>query len=137
MPNDRDSHAPMNPAPDGGELPSAWPPFTDAATHAAPQATRALVDGLGVYTASAGSPFLTAPLPSNGASGSPQSRSTDPPDTLSDQLRELREPLERKVQGVPLRLRLSEEEVSGLVTAVLDLMARHLRLASSPTRREY
>lgn len=126
----------MNPAPDGEELPSAWPPRIDAA-HAPPQATRALVDGLGVYTASAGSPFLTAPLRSNGASGSPESKVTDPPDTLDDQLRDLREPLERTVQGVPLRLRLSEEEVSGLVTAVLDLIAHHLRLASGPARRDY
>lgn len=114
MPNDRDWHPVLNPATDRVAAPPSGP------------ATWALADGVGIYSAPAGSPFLTAPLPSNRASGSPDPISADLAGTPGDQLRALREPLRREVQGVPLRSRLSEEEISGLVTAALDVIARHL-----------
>jgi hypothetical protein len=124
MPNDRDPHPSLNPATES--LPPAMPSAATAASDT--PVTWALADGLGVYTASPGSPFLTAPLPLNGASGSPKSTANHVTERRGDQLGELRELLRRQVQGVPLRFKLSEDEISRLVTAMLDLIARHLRI---------
>lgn len=137
MPNESDPRALMNRPPDGEELHSFRPPSTEPARHTASQETRALVDGVGVYTVSPSSPFLTAPVASSAVSVDPQSAAIEPPDILADQLRDLTEPLRRQLQGVPLRRRLSEEEVSGLVTAVLDLIARHLPVVRAPVRRTH
>jgi hypothetical protein len=136
MPDDADHRAAMNPPPEGGDLHSFRSP-TEPAHNGVPQATRALVDGVGVYTASLTSPFLTAPTASNGALVGPESPAIDPPDILADQLQELREPLRRQVLTLPLRLRLSEEEVSGLVRAVLDVVARHLSIAYAEAHRTH
>lgn len=125
MPNDRDLD--LNSTPDQAAVPPSWPPRADSASGSAP-VTWALVDGLGVYTASAGSPFLTAPPPPSGAPSAPEPTVGDGTDTVGYELRELREPLRCQVQGVALRCRLSEAEISGLVTAVLELIARHLRI---------
>ena len=132
MPNDGDPHVISNPATDPGRLPSPWPPSADAVTGATP-VTWALVDGVGVYTATAGSPFLTAPLPGDGVPGSPGPTLNESTDTVGHALRQLTEPLRRQVQSVAERFRLSEEEISGLVAAVLDLIARHLRMGRDRT----
>lgn len=134
MPNDNDPRALVNRLPDGEELHSSRPPSTEPACHTASQATRALVDGVGVYTASPSSPFLTAP---SAASVNPESAAVDPPRIPANNLRDLTEPLRQQLQRFPLRRRLSEEEVSGLVTAVLDLIARHLLIACAPARRNH
>lgn len=94
-----------------------------------PQETRALVDGVGVYTASQTSPFLTAPSVSSTDAVISRGLNIGEPDVVGDQLRDLREPLRRQMQAFPLRLRLSEDELSGLVSAVLDLISRHLPFA--------
>jgi hypothetical protein len=94
---------------------------------------QALADGAVVYTASLTSPFLTAPP----ASKSSSQGAIDPPVILVDELRHLTEPLRRQVQAVPLRLTLTEEEVSGLVAAVLDLIARHLPIGGTRARRKH
>jgi hypothetical protein len=135
MPNDSDPRALVNRPPDGEELHFFRPPSTEPACTTASQETRALVDGIGVYTVSPNSPFLTAPVASRDSSVNPESAAIDAPGIPADQLRDLTEPLRRQLKGVPLRRRLSEEEVSRLVTAVLDLIARHLRIACAPARR--
>jgi hypothetical protein len=127
MPNDGDPQATSNPATDVGRLPSPWPPSANAVTDPTP-VTWALVDGIGVYTASAGSPFLTAPLPADGVSGNSGTMLNESSDAFGYELRQLADPLRRQVQSVSMRFRLSEEETSGLVAAVLDLIARHLRM---------
>lgn len=133
MPND--SHPPaVNRPPDEEESHSFRPPSAEPACNTAWQETRALVDGVGVYTASPGSPFLTAPVASRAAPVDAEPTAIHP-HIPADQLRDLTEPLRQRLQGFPLRRRLSEEEVSGLVTAVLDLIARHLFIACAPTRR--
>lgn len=94
-----------------------------------PPETRALVDGIGVYTASCHSPFLTAPAasPTSVASDSVPNEAAG---TSRGRLADLEEPLRRQIRALPLRSKVSEEEVSGLVAAVLSLIARHLPLAS-------
>lgn len=127
MPNDGEPQVTSNPATDPGRLPSPWPPSANAVTDATP-VTWALVDGVGVYTASAGSPFLTAPLPADAATGSTGPTLNESTDSIGYELWQLTEPLRRQIQSVSIRFRLSEEEISGLVAAVLDLIARHLRM---------
>lgn len=138
MPSGRDPQAPVTSAPDGAASGETELPFSDPASYPVPQMTRALVDGVGVYDALGGSPFLTAPLLSTAVAdpGDPRvSPAVDGADPVEQQLRHLREPLRRQVQGVPLRLRLSEAEVSGLVTAILELIARHIPAAHAEAHR--
>jgi hypothetical protein len=137
MPNGDDPCALVSRLPDGEEMHSSPPPSTEPACQTASQETRALVDGVGVYTASPSSPFLTAPVASTAASVNPESAAIDPPVIPANKLRDLTEPLRQQLQRFPLRRRLSEEEVSGLVSAVLDLIARHLRIACAPARRNH
>lgn len=134
MPDDSDSRPVMNPPPDGEDLRSFLPPSAETTCRPASQETRALVDGVGVYTASPSSPFLTAPLGAKGPSPGPESAATDPSHIVADQLTE---PLRRHVQGLPLRLRLSEEELAGLIAAVLDVVARHVPIAYAEARRKH
>ena len=120
----------------GGDDDHSFRPLApDAGCHAAPRGTRALVDGIGVYTASPTSPFLTAPPAVTAASGNAKFSVDTPSDVVADELLELAEPLRQQVRALPLRLKLSEEEVSGLVVAMLDVVARHLRIAYAKVRR--
>jgi hypothetical protein len=138
MPNGDDPCALVSRVPDGEEMHSSLPPSTEPACHTASQETRALVDGVGVYTACPSSPFLTAPVASTAASVNPESAAIDDSPVIpANKVRDLTEPLRQQLQRFPLRRRLSEEEVSGLVSAVLDLIARHLHIACAPTRRNH
>jgi hypothetical protein len=100
-----------------------------------PPDTRALVDGIGVYTASSNSPFLTVPTGASVSSAGVELVSNDPA-TPRGRLHHLEEPLRRQISALPLRPRVSEEEVSGLVAAVLELIAQHIPPASdaAPTK---
>ncbi len=137
MPNDSDPPALVNPPPNEEEVRFFAPPSSERPLHTGALETRALVDGVGVYIAPPSSPFLTAPTPSNAASLGPESTAIDAPDILADHLRDLRAPLRRQLQGFPLRLRLSEEEVSGLVKAVLHVIELYLPIAYAPARRKH
>lgn len=137
MPSDDDSHGVMDQPPDGEDLQSAGLPATGAAHMAQPKPLQALADGAGVYTASSSSPFLTAPPIAHAASLTPASDGIDGPVILVDELHHLTEPLRRQVRAVPLRLRLTEDEVSGLVAAVLELIARHLPIRGTLARRKH
>src|SRR5688572_29128291 len=123
MPNDSDPRTLVNPPPENAGVHFFRPPSLEPASHGIPHETRALVDGVGVYTASGSSPFLTAPASSSTTS---EPTAVDPAGVFADPLDDLSEPLKRRLQGFPLRLRLSEEEVSGLVRAVLELIAGYL-----------
>jgi hypothetical protein len=131
MPDDGDSHPVVDVSADGENRPSLRPAPSDAVCDMGSRATRALVDGLGVYTAYATSPFLTAPSTAKAAS----SPAIGPPDVVADPVQELMEPVRRQLQAYPLRLRLSEEELGGLVKAVLDVVARYIALGHAEVRR--
>ena len=137
MPSDNDSYGHIDQPPNGEDLQSVRPPPTEVPYHAQPKTLQALADGAGVYTASASSPFLMAPPISGSATLTPASDAVDAPVILVDELRHLTEPLRRQVRAVPLRLRLTEDEVSGLVAAVLDLIARHLPIGGTRARRKH
>jgi hypothetical protein len=62
QPNEQATDYLVNLAPDQEGCASIPPAPGDHSGHSAPSGTRALVDGVGVYTASPGSPFLTAPV---------------------------------------------------------------------------
>jgi hypothetical protein len=127
QPNEQATDYLVNLAPDQEGCASIPPAPGDHSGHSAPSGTRALVDGVGVYTASPGSPFLTAPVVATSDSTAELVPGT--------QLADLTEPLRQQIWRFPLRPRVSEEEVSGLVAAVLNVIARHLPLASDPARR--
>jgi hypothetical protein len=137
MPNDSHPHTLVKPPPDEEGVHVFRPPSPEPTGHTATHETRALVDGVGVYTAPASSPFLTAPPSSKAASAASESTAADSPDGFADQLSGLTEPLTRRLRGFPLRLRLNEEELSGLVRAVLDLIADHLAIMRNSTRRKH
>lgn len=103
---------------------------TEPASQRVPPETRALVDGIGVYTASSNSPFLTVPPAASLTSLASDSVPDEGDGASRGRLADLEEPLRRQIWALPLRSKVSEEEVSGLVAAVLSLLARHLPLAS-------
>lgn len=117
-------------SPEGGTSDTLQDPLTDPCFHGVPSETRALVDGVGVYTASSDSPFLTVPSAASPMSAAPQSAPNGTAGPLRVRLAHLEAPLRQQICAFPLRTQISDEEVSGLVDAVLDLMARHLPLAS-------
>ena len=137
MPSDNDSHGHIDQPPVGEDLQSVRPPPAELPYDAQPKTLQALADGAGVYIASSASPFLMAPPISSSATLTPASDAIEAPVILVDELRHLTEPLRRQVRAVPLRLRLTEDEVSGLVAAVLDLIARHLPIGGTRTRRKH
>ena len=129
MPSDDNQSAMPEGMSDGETLPSFVRPDGNGAAHA-PRMLQALGDGVGVYMASLSSPFLTAPPNPNGASHHPDAvadQSGASPDGLTD----LAEPLRQSVQAVPLRLRLSEDELSRVVAAVLELISRYLPIVGA------
>ncbi len=136
MPSDDNQSAMPDGMADGETLPSFVRPDGSGAPHA-PKSLQALGDGVGVYMASLSSPFLTAPPNPNGATHHPDSVAADQPDGPADELRELAEPLRQSVQAVPLRLRLSEEELSRVVAAVLELISRYLPGAGARVRGKH
>lgn len=130
MPSDDNQSAMPDGMSDGETLPSFVRPDGSGAPHA-PKTLQALGDGVGVYIASLSSPFLTAPPNPNGASHHPDSVAADQPERSSDGLSELAEPLRQSVEAVPLRLRLNEDELSRVVTAVLELISRYLPIVGA------